>query len=90
MFARRDVDGPKQEEFWVEKKQLPAAKAGKCYRKLDETLSEIEFAVKVGEVCRPAYKDAKAGGRPGIDPAVYLMAPGGAHPLGSPLRCLSR
>ena len=72
MFEARDPEASKQEEFWVEKKQLPGAKAGTFYRKLDETLGKMGFAEKVREVCRPAYKDAAAGGRPGIDPAVYF------------------
>jgi transposase len=72
MFEHRDGGKPKQEEFWVEKDQLPAVKGETFYRKLDETLREMEFAEKVREVCRPAYKDASSGGRPGIDPAVYF------------------
>lgn len=74
MVEHRDVESPKQEEFRVEKKQLPAAKAGRFYRKLDETLNEMEFDGKVREACRPAYKVEEAGGRgrPGIDPALYF------------------
>lgn len=72
MFEQRDPERAKQEEFWVEKSQLPAVKAGTFYRKLDETLCEMEFAEKVRELCRPAYRDAGCGGRPGIDPAVYF------------------
>lgn len=52
--------------------RLPAAAAGRFYRKLDETLEAIGFAGKVREICRPAYCDTSAGGRPGIDPAVYF------------------
>jgi transposase len=72
MFEHRDGEKPKQEEFWVEKKQLPAVKAGTFYRKLDETLREMEFAEKVRDLCRSSYKKASSGGRPGIDPAVYF------------------
>lgn len=72
MFEERDAAGSKQEEFWVEKEQLPALKAGTFYRKLDATLGEMKFAEKVRELCRPSYKDASSGGRPGIDPAVYF------------------
>ncbi len=72
MFEEREAEASKQEEFWVEKRQLPAVKAGTFYRKLDETLCEMGFAEKVRELCRPSYKDASSGGRPGIDPAVYF------------------
>lgn len=72
MFEHRNPERAKQEEFWVEKGQLPAVKAGTFYRKLDETLREMEFAEKVRELCRPGYRDASCGGRPGIDPAVYF------------------
>lgn len=72
MFEHRDGEKPKQEEFWVEKRQLPAVKAGTFYRKLDETLREMEFAEKVRDLCRSSYKKASSGGRPGIDPAVYF------------------
>ena len=72
MFEQRDLEAPKQEEFWVQKQKLPLAKAGTFYRKLDETLRAIGFAGKVREVCRPAYKEADTGGRPGIDPVVYF------------------
>ena len=72
MFEERDAEASKQEEFWVEKRQLPAVKAGTFYRRLDETLCEIGFAEKVRELCRPSYKAASSGSRPGIDPAVYF------------------
>lgn len=72
MFEERDTRAPKQGEFWVARDHLPAATAGTFYRKLDETLRAIGFAEAVREACRPAYRDASAGGRPGIDPAVYF------------------
>lgn len=72
MFEHRDAEVPKQEEFWVEKNQLPAVKAGTFYRKLDEMLREMEFAEKVRDLCRSSYKKVSSGGRPGIDPAVYF------------------
>ena len=72
MFEERDAKAPKQGEFWVARDHLPTGAAGTFYRKLDETLRKIGFAEAVREVCRPAYRDAGAGGRPGIDPAVYF------------------
>ena len=72
MFEERDVKAPRQEEFWVARDRLPALAAGKFYRKLDETLEAIGFPEQVRELCRPAYKDASVGGRPGIDPVVYF------------------
>jgi transposase len=72
MFEERDAKAPKQGEFWVVRDQMPSGAAGAFYRKLDETLRSIRFAEQVREVCFPAYRDAAAGGRPGIDPAVYF------------------
>ncbi len=72
MFEERDTKAPKQGEFWVVRDHLPAAAAGTFYRKLDETLHAIDFGAQVREICRPAYQDTSAGGRPGIDPVVYF------------------
>lgn len=72
MFEERDAKAPKQGEFWVARDHLPTGAAGTFYRKLDETLRNIGFAETVREVCRPAYRDVGAGGRPGIDPAVFF------------------
>ena len=72
MFEERDTKALKQGEFWVVRDHLPAAAAGTFYRKLDETLHAINFAAQVREICRPAYQDTSAGGRPGIDPVVYF------------------
>jgi len=72
MFEERDAKAPRQEEFWVTRDRLPALAAGKFYRKLDETLEAIGFPEQVREICRPAYQEASAGGRPGIDPVVYF------------------
>ncbi|MEZ5301664.1 MAG: transposase [Verrucomicrobiales bacterium] len=72
MFEHRDANRPEQGEFWGESSRLPAAKSGGFYRRLGETLAAIGFAEKVREACLPAYRDAAAGGRPGIDPAVYF------------------
>ncbi len=35
-------------------------------------MEEIGFAERVYELCKPAYADVSKGGRPGIDPVVYL------------------
>ncbi|MBL9152899.1 MAG: transposase [Verrucomicrobiales bacterium] len=72
MFEERDAKAPQQGDFWVVREDLPRAAAGTFYRKLDETLRAIGFAEAVREVCRPAYRASSAGGRPGIDPAVYF------------------
>jgi len=71
MFQRR-VKTEKQDEFWVEATRLPAATPGAFYRRLNETLEKMEFAKEVWEICAPAYADVTRGGRPGIDPVVYL------------------
>lgn len=72
MFEERDRVRENQEEFWVNRSELPQVEAGAFYRKLDETLEQIGFTTGVREICRPAYADAAVGGRPGIDPAVYF------------------
>ena len=72
MFKERERNGDDQGEFWVRRSELPKAAAGAFYRKLDDTLDKIGFADGVRDICRPAYADAAAGGRPGIDPAVYF------------------
>lgn len=72
MFEERDTKAPKQGEFWGVRDHLPAAAGGTFYRKLDETLHAIDFGAQVREICRPAYQDTSAGGRPGIDPVVYF------------------
>lgn len=35
-------------------------------------MESIGFADRVREICAPSYADARLGGRPGIDPAVYF------------------
>ena len=37
-----------------------------------ETLRKMVFAQAVWQICEPAYAKAARGGRPGIDPVVYL------------------
>jgi transposase len=71
MFKRREKK-EKQEEFWVEATRLPAATPGAFYRKVNDTLEAMGFAQEVWQICEPAYADASLGGRPGIDPVVYL------------------
>jgi transposase len=39
---------------------------------VNRTLEEMEFSRQVWAICEPAYADASRGGRPGIDPVVYL------------------
>jgi len=71
MFKRREKK-EKQEEFWVEATRLPAATPGAFYRKVNATLEAMGFAQEVWKICEPAYAEAWLGGRPGIDPVVYL------------------
>src|SRR5580765_261489 len=71
MFERRE-NSEKQDEFWVQAGRLPVAVPSAFYRKLDETLKKMDFACKVWAICESAYADPSRGGRPGIDPVVYL------------------
>jgi transposase len=60
-----------QGEFWVARNDLARAQASRFYDKLDETLEEMEFAVKVRGFCAPLYSSGEKG-RPPIDPVVYF------------------
>ena len=42
------------------------------YSKLNEHLAAMDFARQVWALCAPAYCEESRGGRPGIDPVVYL------------------
>lgn len=71
MFERRSKLET-QEEMWVVAKELPKATPDGFYRRVNQTLEKIGFAEQVWTICTPAYADAAKGGRPGIDPVVYL------------------
>jgi transposase len=71
MFARRRKQ-EKQSELWVVASRLPKATPSRFYELVEGTLQEMEFATKVWELCRPTYAAEAKGGRPGIDPVVYL------------------
>jgi hypothetical protein len=71
MFERRERS-EKQDEFWVPADRLPAAVPSAFYRRVEVTLDKMGFARKVWDICEPAYAEPARGGRPGIDPVVYL------------------
>lgn len=71
MFERRERR-EKQSEFWVATDRLPTATPSAFYRRVNLTLEKMDFARKVWAICEPAYADPARGGRPGIDPVVYL------------------
>ena len=71
MFTRRKKR-EKQSEFWVVASRLPQATPSRFYELVERTLQEMEFAEGVWKLCRPAYAATDKGGRPGIDPVVYL------------------
>ena len=60
-----------QGEFWVARNDLARAQGSRFYDKLDETLEEMEFGVKVHGICAPLYSSGEKG-RPPIDPVVYF------------------
>ena len=72
MFEQRDMGAEQQREFWIMAKELPAATPDGFYRRVNQTLEKMGFATEVWQVCKPAYADASKGGRPGIDPVVYV------------------
>ena len=71
MFERR-VGNEEQKDFWIMAGELPEATPDAFYRRVNATLEKIGFAKEVWAICEPAYADASRGGRPGIDPVVYL------------------
>ena len=71
MFEQRE-NRPEQKELWIVAGELPAATPDAFYRRVNQTLKKIGFAAEVWRICAPAYADASRGGRPGIDPVVYL------------------
>ena len=71
MFERRERS-EEQSELWVLAGELPAATPDAFYRRVNATLEKMDFARQVWTICAPAYADASRGGRPGIDPVVYL------------------
>jgi transposase len=72
MFERRRKKQEEQSEFWVVASKLPKATPSRFYELVERTLQEMDFAGQVWELCRPAYAEQAKGGRPGIDPVVYL------------------
>jgi transposase len=71
MFERRERS-EEQSELWIMAGELPAATPDAFYRRVNGTLEKIGFAQEVWAICEPAYADVAKGGRPGIDPVVYL------------------
>ena len=71
MFERRDGRA-EQKELWIVAGELPAATPDAFYRRVNRTLDEMGFAGEVWKICAPAYAEAGKGGRPGIDPVVYV------------------
>jgi transposase len=71
MFSRRQ-DEEKQQEFWIERWRVSKGKSEEFYSKLNEHLGAMDFARQVWGLCAPAYCEESRGGRPGIDPVVYL------------------
>lgn len=71
MFEQREA-GEEQKEFWIMAGELPAATPDGFYRRVNRTLEKMGFAADVWKICTPAYAERSKGGRPGIDPVVYL------------------
>jgi transposase len=71
MFSKRESE-EKQGEFWIESGRVSRPKSQGFYSKLNEHLGAMDFAREVWALCEPAYCEESRGGRPGIDPVVYL------------------
>jgi transposase len=71
MFSKRQAE-EEQGEFWIERARVSKPKSQGFYSKLNEHLGAMDFARQVWALCAPAYCEESRGGRPGIDPVVYL------------------
>jgi transposase len=71
MFSKRQGEA-EQGEFWIERARMAKPKSQGFYSKLNEHLAAMDFARQVWALCAPAYCEESRGGRPGIDPVVYL------------------
>ena len=71
VFEKKERD--KQEEFWIETRQLPKFSAGRFYERVNDVLVAIGFGEEVHRLCRPAYSQ-RADGRPGIEQGKALLA----------------
>ena len=71
MFSKRQAE-EEQGEFWIERARVSKPKSQGFYSKLNEHLAAMDFARQVWALCAPAYCEEGRGGRPGIDPLVYL------------------
>lgn len=72
MFERRRKKAEEQKELWVVAGKLPETSPDAFYRRVNRTLEEIGFSQEVWTICGPAYAEASRGGRPGVDPVVFL------------------
>lgn len=91
MFEAREDRGT-QNELWIKADELPEATPDGFYRKVNETFARLKITEQVWEICRPAYAEASRGGRPGIDPMVYvkMLTVGFFENLGSERAIASR
>jgi transposase len=71
MFSKRHGE-EKQGELWIESARVSKPTSQGFYSKLNEHLVGMDFARQVWALCAPAYCEESRGGRPGIDPVVYL------------------
>jgi transposase len=71
MFRRQDPEV--QPSLWIATSDLPTTPATAFYQQLDRALTRARFGDQVRAICASFYDmDARRGGRPGIDPEVYV------------------
>lgn len=59
--------------LWIARSDLPTTPATGFYQQLDRVLAAHHFGDEVRRLCARFYEmDARKGGQPGIDPAVYF------------------
>ena len=71
MFRKQRVE--RQQEIWISRQEISTAPQMDYYRKLNAAFASLDFGDNVCALCEECYcNDPSVGGRPGIDPEVYV------------------
>ncbi|MGH7472084.1 MAG: transposase [Longimicrobiales bacterium] len=69
----REKRAEPQRSLWIATGDLPRTPVNSFYERVDRALVKVGFGDAVRALCAPYYEqDAQVGGRPGIDPEVYV------------------
>ena len=71
MFRQQRFD--RQQEIWISRQEISTTPLMDYYRKLNAAADSFKFGDRVRAICEDYYcMDPSKGGRPGIDPEVYV------------------